>query len=157
MRSGVLKSRGGGPWGLNGWRGAVVVGAALLSWSAVPVAAQDPLDAAVEQARLAWLDHDVDRLVAGSDTVRLNLPGVARAASLRPAQAAKLLWQYVKRSEEREFSLRELRRRAPDHAYAEVLRRYVVQGTTEERVETAFLGFRMLGGQWQLREVRITP
>jgi hypothetical protein len=32
-----------------------------------------------------------------------------------------------------------------------------VRGTEEERGETAFLGFRLLGGQWQLREVRITP
>jgi hypothetical protein len=119
--------------------------------------AQDELDLAVEQARLAWLDHDVDRLVARSDTVRLNLPGVARAASLKPGQAAKLLRQYLKPSEEREFTLRELRRLAPDHAYAEVLRRYVVEGTSEERAETAFLGFRLLAGQWQLREVRITP
>lgn len=159
MRNGVLNSSYAASAGGRGWRGAVLAVVALVPWSPVPVVAQDPdpLDVAVEEARLAWLDHDVDRLVARSDTVRLNLPGVARAASLRPGQAARLLWQYVKHSEEQEFTLRELRRLAPDHAYAEVLRRYVVQGTTEERAETAFLGFRLLSGQWQLREVRITP
>lgn len=122
-----------------------------------PAAAQGALEAAVERARRAWLAHDMDALVARSDTVRLNLPGVARAASLHPGQAARLLGQYWKPSEEREFSLRELRQLAPDHAYAEIYRRYVVKGTEEERVETAFLGFRLLDGRWHLREVRITP
>jgi hypothetical protein len=131
--------------------------AGVVSLCAPAARAQDELAEAVEWARLAWLGHDVSRLVSRSDTVRLNLPGVARAASLRPAQAAKLLRQYLKLSEEREFTLREIRQLAPDHAYAEVLRRYVVRGTTEERAETAFLGFRLLRGGWQLREVRITP
>lgn len=76
---------------------------------------------------------------------------------MRPGQAARLLSQYLKRSEEREFTLREVRQLAPDHAYAEVLRRYVVRGTNDLQEETAFLGFRLLEGQWQLREVRITP
>ena len=120
------------------------------------VAAQDDLDAAVERARQAWLQHDVQGLFE-SDTVRLNLPGVAWAASLKPGQAARLLSQYLKVSEEREFTLREVRMLAPDHAYAEVRRRYAVRGTDEERWETAFLGFRLLDGRWQLREVRITP
>ncbi len=124
---------------------------------AAPLAGQDDLEAAVERARQAWLQHDVERLVSESDTVRLNLPGVAWAASLKPGQAARLLSQYVKVSEEREFTLREVRMLAPDHAYAEVRRRYAVRGTDEERWETAFLGFRLLDGKWQLREVRITP
>jgi hypothetical protein len=65
--------------------------AGVVSLCAPAARAQDELAEAVEWARLAWLGHDVSRLVSRSDTVRLNLPGVARAASLRPAQAAKLL------------------------------------------------------------------
>ena len=141
------------------WLVVMPVVATALGLHALPLAAQAELDAAVERARQAWLEHDVNGLVSLSDNtvLRLHLPGVARAASLRPGQAEKLLRQYLKHSEEREFTLLELRQLAPDHAYAEVSRRYVVEGTTEERAETAFFGFRLLSGRWQLREVRITP
>ncbi|NIM52908.1 MAG: hypothetical protein GTN62_15635 [Gemmatimonadales bacterium] len=118
--------------------------------------AQNELEKAVERARAAWLDHDVEALVANSDTVRLRLPGV-RSASLRPGQAARLLDRYLKPSQERTFALVEVRQLAEDHAYAEVARRYVVRGTDEEREETVFLGFRFLDGRWRLREVNVTP
>ena len=79
------------------------------------------------------------------------------SASLRPGQASKLLREFLEDTEELEFDLRDVRQLADDHAYAEMVRVYVVKGTTEKRTETVFLGFRVLGGQWSLREVRITP
>jgi hypothetical protein len=68
-----------------------------------------------------------------------------------------LLQRYLEQSSERSFNLYEVRRLAPDHAYAEMVRRYVVEGTSEVRKETVYLGFRLLEGRWRLREVRVTP
>jgi hypothetical protein len=133
----------------------VVVGLAVLLASGL--AAQTPLDSAVQQARSAWLGHDVATLVQSSDTVRLNIPGTATAASLKPGQAARILGRYLRSSQERGFSLVGVRRLADDHAYAELDRAYVVRGTSEERRERVFLGFRRLDGAWRLREVRVTP
>jgi len=111
----------------------------------------------VERARSAWLAHDVGRLVEGADTVRLHIPGVAPSASLRPGQAARLIERYLKPTQELSFALRNVRELADDHAYAEVERIFVVQGTDEQRSETVFLGFRRIQGSWRLREVRVTP
>jgi hypothetical protein len=118
---------------------------------------QDELDAVVARARQAWLVHDVRSLVAGSDTVRLRLPGVAASAATRPAQAARLLEEYLSAAQEQDLALREIRYVEADHAYAEFTRRFAVRGTTDSREETVFLGFRHTGGQWRLREVRIAP
>lgn len=119
--------------------------------------AQRELSRAVDLARTAWIKHDVSALVSGSDTVRLHLPGVATVASVRPGQAARLLEAYLRQAGERSFDLREVRQLADDHAYAEMARLFVVEGTSEERQETVFLGFRLLEGRWRLREVRVTP
>ncbi len=138
-------------------RWAVALTVAWLLAGAAPALAQTELDEAVELARAAWLEHDVESLVARSDTVRLRLPGIAVSASLRPEQAARLLDRYLDPSQERSFDLVGVRRLAEDHAYAEIARRYVVRGTEDELEETVFLGFRFLDGGWRLREVRVTP
>ncbi len=134
-----------------------IAAAGLVLGTAQPVSAQSTLDAAVERAREAWLAHQVSALVSKSDTVRLHLPGIAVSASLKPGQASRLLAEYLEDAEELEFTLRAARQIADDHAYAEMSRVYVVRGTSEKRTVTVFLGFRMLGGEWSLREVRITP
>jgi hypothetical protein len=115
------------------------------------------LDVAVERARAAWIEHDVQALIVGSDTVRLRIPEVTVSASLQPEQAARLLDGYLDPAQERSFELVGVRRMADDHAYAEIARCYVVKGTEEELGETVFLGFRYLDGAWRLREVRVTP
>ncbi len=130
---------------------------AVVCWLAAPLAAQSSLEEAVELSRRAWMKHDVEALVAKSDTIRLHLPGVATSASAKPGQASRLLGQYLARAAETAFALREVRRLAPDHAYAEMIRTFKVRGTSEERSETVFLGFRILEGEWRLREVRVTP
>lgn len=139
---------------MRGWMAAVAI-----AGLAVPAAGQDPspLDAMVERARTAWLAHATKDLVAESDTVRLRLPGVAASAAARPGQAARLLEEYLGDAIERELVLQGVRSVEEDHAYAEFTRRYVVRGTTDPREETVFLGFRRVGGQWRLREVRIAP
>jgi len=121
------------------------------------VGAQSTLEEAVAEAREAWKTHRVAVLVSKSDTVRLHLPGIAMSAALKPGQASRLLGEYLEDAEELEFELRDVRQLADDHAYAEMSRVFVVKGTTEKRIETVFLGFRILAGEWRLREVRITP
>jgi hypothetical protein len=110
---------------------------------------------AAERIGRMWVVHNMAALVASSDTVRLELPGVARSAALSPGQAVRLLLRYVEGAEELGFELRAIRSAGPDHGYVEAQRRYVVGGTRDERVETVFLGFREVGGQWRLREVRV--
>lgn len=130
-----------------------------LGWllQAGPAAAQTPLDQAVEAVRVAWLRHDYEGLVASSDTVRLQLPEVGRTPAVPPAHAASVLEEYLSSANEIAFEVRQVRPASEDHAYVEITRRYVVQGTSDERVETVFLGFRRIAGLWRLREVRVTP
>lgn len=136
---------------------AWVAAAMVAAWAPGAAAQTDTLETVVEQARLAWLAHDVRGLVAHSDTVRLRLPGVAASAATRPGQAARLLEEYLSAAAEQEFTLRELRYVQADHAYAELSRRYAVRGTADVHEEMVFLGFRQVNGQWRLREVRIAP
>lgn len=119
--------------------------------------AQVTLEEAADRARELWLAHDVSGLVSGSDTIRLQLPGVGFSSALGPAQAARLLDRYLETAREIGFEVRGVRLASADHGYAEARRRYVVQGTSEEREETVYVGFRQVGGKWRLREVRIVP
>ncbi len=135
-------------------RAILIVG--WLLWSHT-LFAQSELAEAVAVAQEAWLGHRVADLLSGSDTVRLHIPGIAPSASLRPSQAAKLLEQYLRMDEERDFSLRDIEEIAAGHAYAEFRRAYVVKGTAEQREETVFLGFRRIAETWRLREVRVAP
>jgi hypothetical protein len=121
------------------------------------LSAQGTLEEAATRARRLWLAHDVAGLVAGSDTIRLQLPGVPYFAALAPGQAARLLDRYLEASREIALELGSVRVAGPDHGYAEGHRRYAVQGTSEEREEMVYLEFRLAGGNWHLREVRIVP
>ena len=153
--------REAGAWGMSPRLPAFTIrllGAlALLLVLSPRLQGQSTLEEAVAEAREAWKAHNVAVLVSKSDTVRLHLPGVAMSAALKPGQASKLLGEYLEDAEELEFELRNVRQLADDHAYAEMSRVFVVKGTTEKRMETVFLGFRILAGEWSLREVRITP
>lgn len=138
---------------------AWILGAVVLAWLAPTrvAGAQGDLDAAVARAAEAWSQHRVRDLVAGADTVRLRIPGVAASAAVRASQAAKLLEGHLAPAVELSFGLRGVRKVADDHAYAEFARRFQVRGTDEIREETVFFGYRLLAGEWRLREVRIAP
>jgi hypothetical protein len=122
-----------------------------------PLPAQGALEEAAERARGQWLAHDVAGLVSGSDTIRLQIPGMGFSSALGPAQAARLLGRYLESARELSFELQGVRLAAADHGYAEGRRRYVVEGTSEEREETVYVGFRQKSGHWRVREVRIVP
>ncbi len=126
-------------------------------WWVRPAAAQATLQEAAAQARRQWLAHDLAGLVSGSDTVRLQVPGVMQSAALGAAQAARLLGRYVGATRETGFDLVAVHLADTDEGYAEGRRHYVVEGTAEEREETVFLGFERRGGRWRLREVRVVP
>lgn len=144
--------------GINRFVRFVAVSALLLIGFMEPGFCQDgTLATAVQQAQNAWLEHDVESLVSGSDTVRLHIPDLPPSASLRPGQASRLLDRYFSPTEEVSFELSNVRELAEDHAYAEVQRVFVIKGTVEQREETVFLGFRRIQGIWSLREVRVTP
>ena len=137
LAAGIALAAGGGPW-----------------W-ARPVAAQETLQQAAAGARQEWLTHDVAGLVAGSDTVRLQVPGVPQSASLEAAQVARLLSRYLGATRETAFDLVAVRPTGGDEGYAEGRRHNVGQGTAEVREETVFLGFERRGGRWCLREIRV--
>lgn len=118
--------------------------------------AREALERAVTQAGQAWIRHDLRALVGSSDTVRLQLPGV-RAPVVRPSQAAMMLADYLKSDNEITFEMRRIRIVNDDHAYAEMVRVFVVEGTADKRTETVFLGFRLHDEEWRIREVRVTP
>ena len=136
--------------------GTALVGLALVA-AGGPLEAQDGLDRAVGRAREAWLGHDITALLSSSDTVRVDIPGTATSAAMKPGQAARVLDKYLKAADEHGFELIRVRRLEPDHAYAELARAYVIKGTEEEQRERVFFGFRLLDGTWRLREVRVTP
>ena len=99
---------------------ATALAAVLMLLIAEGVAAQSPLQQAVESARLAWLQHDFSGLVESSDTVRLQFPEGGRAPSVRPAHAARVLEEYLVSANEIAFELRNIREASDDHAYAEL-------------------------------------
>jgi len=139
------------------FRATALAALALLVGAEAAAQSQDGLEQAADRARQAWMRHDLARLLGESDTVRLQLPGVPRSAALEPGQAARLLTRYMGSAREVELEVVGLRRAAADHGYAETVRRFVIEGTTDERQETVFIGFRFVAGAWRVREVRVVP
>ncbi len=117
------------------------------------------LATAVEQVRAAWLAHDAARVVGPAAAIVLQIPGTDASAPLGRAQAVEVLRRYLRAAVERGVVVRAVRDEAPGRgrAYAELERRYVVAGTSDERRETVFLGFEPGAGGWRLAEVRIAP
>jgi len=122
-----------------------------------PAAAQGSLPAAAERARAAWLAHDPQALIGQSGTVVLQIPGADPSAPVDRAQAAELLRRYWRSAVERSLTVSAAREVEPGKGYAQLERRYVVAGTTDERQETIFLAFRTAGADWVVSEVRNAP
>ena len=119
--------------------------------------AQGSLAEAAERVRQAWLAHDVQAVVGQSDSVVLQIPGADPSAAVDRAQALELLRRHLRAGVERALSVSAVREVEPGHGYAELERRYVVAGTSDERRETIFLGFRRPGQEWMLAELRSAP
>ena len=131
----------------------------VIATSGVTAAAwpQDSLARAAERVRRAWLAHDVQAIVGQSPRLVLQIPGADPSAPLERAQAAQLLRRHLQRVVERAVAVGAVREVEPGHGYAELDRRYVVAGTSDERRETIFLRFRKPGPAWLLTELRSAP
>ncbi len=118
---------------------------------------QGSLPDAAERVRQAWLAHDAQAVVGQCASLVLQIPGADPSAPVGRAQAVELLRRHLRAGVERTLSVRAVREVEPGRGYAELDRRYVVAGTTDERRETIFLGFRKPSDAWVLDEVRSAP
>ena len=127
-------------------------------WLVVPVVlAQGSLADAAERARSAWLAHDPQGLVGQGGSLVLQIPGADPLVPLDRPRASELLRRHWRNAVERSLTLRGVHDLGAGKAYADLERRYVVVGTSDERQEMLVLGFRSGGGSWRLVEVRCTP
>ena len=69
----------------------------------------------------------------------------------------ELLRRYFRPVEERGVDVTAIRLVEPGKGFVELARRYVVTGTAELRHETLFLGYRLVGREWRLAELRTAP
>ena len=134
-------------------RTCIVLAAALAA--AGPAGAQTgTLAAAAQAARQAWLAHDVSRLVGGSSGIVLQIAGAGPSSPVGRAQAEELLRRYLATGTEVAVTIVTVREVEDARGFVELERRYVVRGTSDQRRETVFLGFRREGERWVLSEVR---
>ena len=132
--------------------------ALLLTLLALPVAGQSAsLQKTADQARDAWFGHEVSRLVRGSDSILVQLPGASPSVPVSRDQAAALLRNFFRTSEEVQTDLGRVRKSGNDRALVEILRQYRVSGTMEVRRHSALLGYTLVQDSWKLVEVRISP
>ncbi|HEY6807851.1 MAG TPA: hypothetical protein VI160_03595 [Gemmatimonadales bacterium] len=125
---------------------------------AAPLAGQGTLADAAQRARQAWLAHDVQALVAQSTTVSVELPEASPSAPLTRAQAAEVLRRHLGSASERTLEVISLSEVEPGvRGFMELRRTYAVSGTAEPRRETLFFGFRRVGTEWVLTELRSAP
>jgi len=127
----------------------------LLVFLAGPLAAQGGLDSAAQRARAAWVAHDPEALLAGSPGVILQIPGAEPSSAIGRDQAGELLERFFRTSVERSVEVSVAREVEQGRGYVEMIRRYSVAGTTEERRETVFLGLRWWRDQWVVVELRV--
>ena len=132
-------------------------GVALFIVGAGSLAAQGGLDAAAQRARAAWLGHDPAALLSGSPGVILQIPGADPSSAIGRDQAGELLARFFRTSVEQSVEISVAREVQEGRGYVEMVRRFSVAGTTEERRETVFLGLRWWGERWVVVELRAAP
>jgi len=130
---------------------------ALVLAAAGPLAGQSGLATAAQRTRAAWLSHDAAALLERSPGVILQIPGADPSSALRRQQAGELLARYLRTSIERSVEIATVREVEEGRGYVELVRRYSVTGTAEERRETVFVGLRRVGDWWVVVELRTAP
>jgi len=132
---------------------------AVCGWAvlATPGQGQAKLSDAAGRAKQAWSTHDAQALVGQSSTIVLQIPGADPSSPLGRSQAIELLKRYLRPAEERGLDVAVIREVEPGKGFVELTRRYVISGTAELRHETLFLGYRLLGREWRLVELRSAP
>lgn len=129
--------------------------AIVLTFLPMPLSAQETPDEAAAGVRDAWLVQDVDNLLNGPDPVTLSLPGAESTRPLSPAQAAALLRDFFKNTEEVSFSLRRVGTVSDDQGYVEADRSFVITGTTEVLNQRVLVGFQRNRRIWLVSEIRV--
>lgn len=130
---------------------------AVLAVLVPPASAQSQLSQAAQRARTAWLEHRPAALLDGSPGVILQIPGADPSSAIGRAQAGALLGRYLRTATEQSVQITAVREVEEGRGYVELLRRYGITGTSAERHETVYLGFRRRGAQWVVVELRIAP
>jgi hypothetical protein len=130
---------------------------AILLLAAVRLAGQVRLEDAAQHARQAWLGHNPAALFEGSPGVILQIPGADPSAAMGRGQAAELLARYLRTAVEQGVDITVAREVEEGRGYVELVRRYTIARTAEERRETVFLGLRRLGNRWAVVELRAGP
>lgn len=130
---------------------------AILGGTTAVAQGQATLSDAAAKAKAAWAAHDPEGLVGKSSNIVLQIPGADPSSPLARPQAIELLRRYFRPSEERGLDVTAIRQVETDKGFVELTRRYVVAGTTEERRETLFLGYRLIAREWRLVELRSAP
>jgi hypothetical protein len=133
------------------------VAALLLACLAGPAVAQQSLASAADVVRAAWLAHDARGVVGQSASILLQIPGADPSSPLGRAQAVELLRRYLRSVVECSVTVKAVREVEAGKGFVELERRYQVVGTSDERRETVFLGFRRAGDSWVLAELRTAP
>jgi hypothetical protein len=118
---------------------------------------QATLSDAAARAKQAWSAHDAESLVPEGSYLVLQIPGADASSPLGRSQAIELLSRYFRPAEERGLDVTAIREVEPGRGFVEMVRRYVVTGTAELRRETLFLGYRLVGRDWRLVELRSAP
>jgi hypothetical protein len=67
------------------------------------------------------------------------------------------LARYLRTSVERSLEIATVREVEEGRGYVELVRRFSVTGTAEERRETVFVGLRRVGDWWVVVELRTAP
>jgi hypothetical protein len=122
---------------------------------ASPAGAQSPLTLAAERARDAWLAHRPEALLARSPGVILQIPGSDPSSAIGRDQAGALLARYLRTAAERSVEVTAVREVEEGRGYVELVRRFQIVGTSEERHQTVYLGFRRVGETWVVVELRL--
>lgn len=122
-----------------------------------PLAAQGGLESAAQRARAAWLAHDPAALFSGSPGVVLQIPGADPSSAIGRDQAGELLARFFRTSVERAAEISVAREVQEGRGYVEMVRRFSVAGTAEERRETVSLVLRWWSERWVVVELRAAP
>lgn len=130
---------------------------ALVLAVAGPLAGQSGLAEAAQRTQAAWLAHDAVALLDRSPGVILQIPGADPSSALRRQQAGELLARYLRTSVERSVEIATVREVEEGRGYVELVRRFSVTGTAEERRETVFVGLRRVSDWWVVVELRTAP
>jgi hypothetical protein len=129
----------------------------LLVLGAQSSGAQAALSQAARRARGAWLAHQPAVLLDRSPGVILQIPGADASSAIGREQAIALLTRYLRTAAERSVEVTAVREVEEGRGYVELVRRYQVVGTREERHQTVYLGFRRSGEDWVVVELRLAP